>query len=137
MPDGQEAPSAAPVQRATSPIDTAIERGVTALRDAQQVDGYWSHPAVPDAAGRVRLAATEFLLRRILQRHDSDRERTLLEQLLAHQQDDGGFGDVSVSVLAYQALKLAGHDRDAPPLVRAGTAIRAAGGIVACDLAAR
>jgi squalene-hopene/tetraprenyl-beta-curcumene cyclase len=137
MPDGLEAPRAVPPLRANTPIDSALERGVVALRDTQRGDGFWSHRALPDAAGQARHAANELLLRRIVQRHDPDRERALVARLLAHQGEDGAFGDPSGSVLAYQALKLAGQDGEVPSLVRARTAIRAAGGIVACDLSAR
>ena len=40
----------------------------------------------------------------------------------------GGPAEVSVSVKAYFALKIAGHAADAPHMARAATAIRALGG---------
>ena len=135
--DAVASPAGAACPAGATTVDAAIDRAIARLRDWQGPDGWWCRAATVDPPRAAREVAPYLLLNRALRRHHPERERVLLDHLLAQQAEDGMFGDLGGSVLVYQALKLAGHGIDDAPMVRARAAIRAAGGVAACDLSAR
>src|SRR5205085_10308356 len=102
----------------------------------QQEDGHW----VGELQGDTILESEWILLLTFLGREDDPRVRKAANYLLGQQLPDGGWSnypggpsELSVSVKAYFALKLAGHDADAPYMQRAREAIRAHGGAACCN----
>jgi squalene-hopene/tetraprenyl-beta-curcumene cyclase len=80
------------------------------------------------------------MLLAFLGRETDEIVRLCANYILAQQQGEGGWSnypggpaDVSVSVKAYLALKIAGEDRDSPPMQRARAVIRGLGGPVRCN----
>src|SRR5690242_7454207 len=81
---------------------------------------------------RAAILASEWvLLMAFLGREGDERVGKAARYILRQQQPDGGWSnypggpaELSVSVKAYFALKLAGHDPDAPHMSRARTVIR-------------
>ena len=100
----------------------------------QQDEGHWVYPLEPDAT-----CAAEYLLYRHFRGNlDGDYaelERKICVYLRRTQEAHGGWalsyrGDINISstVKAYYALKLAGDDIDAPHMVRARQATHSVGG---------
>ncbi len=115
------------VQELTS-LDTAVERGTERLLSLQHPDGWWKGELESNAT----MVAQQLFLLHFLGLRDPETYRLLANELLATRRDDGtwsiwfeGPADLSVTVEAYAALKLAGVD--AGDATRAY--IRAAGGV--------
>ncbi len=120
----------------TTPIPSAIRRGRRHLLRLQQPDGHW----VGELQGDTILESEYVLLMAFLGREREERIHKAARYILTQQQPDGGWSnypggptEVSVSVKAYFALKLAGHDPSAPYMRRACEVIRALGGAAACN----
>jgi squalene-hopene/tetraprenyl-beta-curcumene cyclase len=109
----------------------AIDLTARWLLDQQAEDGHWRGPLEGDT-----ILESEYLL--ILAwagRLDDATANAACRRILQQQLDSGGWAihpdgpvDVSASVKAYLALKIAGHDRNSEPLRRARLAIRDHGG---------
>jgi len=113
-------------------LDTALERSVARMFELQHGDGYWW----AELESNVTMVAEHLMLERFLGLHDEARWRKIVRYLLDHQREDGswaiyygGPGDVSVTIEAYFALKLAGWDPESPEMVRARRWILDHGGI--------
>src|SRR5262245_35648812 len=107
---------------ATEPLETALALGRRSLLARQREDGHW----VGELQGDTILESEWVLLLAFLGRENDPRVRKAANYLLAHQLADGGWNnypggpsELSVSVKAYFALKLAGHDAEAPHMIRA------------------
>lgn len=112
-------------------LNPAIAAAADALQKGQAKDGHWVFELEADAT----IPAEYIMLNHYLGEIDDRIEQKLAVYLRHVQGDDGGWplfhdGDmnVSASVKAYFALKLAGDNPDAPHMVRAREAILAAGG---------
>src|SRR5690606_14038181 len=112
-------------------LDATIEEVATAIADRQSDDGHWLYELEADAT----IPSEYILLNHYLDETNPALERKLANYLHAIQGDHGGWPlfhggafDMSASVKAYFALKLAGDDIDAPHMVRAREAILAHGG---------
>ena len=116
------------IVRELTKLDTAVERGAERLLSLQDPAGWWKGELESNAT----MIAEHLFLLHFLGLRDADTDRLLANELLARRREDGtwsiwfeGPADVSVTVEAYAALKLAGVD--------AGEAtrdyIRRAGGI--------
>ncbi|MFM7074223.1 MAG: squalene--hopene cyclase, partial [Planctomycetota bacterium] len=112
-------------------LDIAIARIHTSLIDAQAAEGYW----VGELEGDSILQSETILLLAWLDEHRSTLALRCARQLLATQLPTGGWAmypggrlEISGSVKAYFALKLAGYAADSEPLLRARRAILAHGG---------
>jgi squalene-hopene/tetraprenyl-beta-curcumene cyclase len=114
---------------------TALDRAVAIARDAlaarQSVQGYWLFELEADCT----IPAEYIMMMHFLDEIDAALEKKLAVYLRSHQADYGGWplyhgGDfnMSCSVKAYYALKLAGDDPDAPHMARARAAILERGG---------
>ncbi len=119
-----------------SELARAIERGRAALLGRQHSDGHW----VGELQGDSILESEYILLMAFLGRECDPRVGQAANYLLRVQQPDGGWGnypggpaEVSVSVKAYFALKIAGHSPDAEYMKKAAGVIRRLGGAEACN----
>jgi squalene-hopene/tetraprenyl-beta-curcumene cyclase len=112
-------------------LDRHIERATEALLDAQRQDGHWVFELEADAT----ISAEYMLLQHFLGESDPALETRIANYLRRRQGRDGGWPlfhggamNISASVKAYFALKLAGDSPDAAHMRRARDAILAAGG---------
>jgi squalene-hopene/tetraprenyl-beta-curcumene cyclase len=100
------------VQELTS-LDTAVDRGAERLLSLQHPDGWWKGELESNAT----MIAEHLFLLHFLGLRDAETDRLLANELLARRREDGtwsiwfeGPPDLSVTVEAYTALKLAGVD---------------------------
>ncbi len=115
-------------------LDDAIARSCDYLLKTQHPDGYWWL----ELESNVTITAEYLMLFHLLGRVDRDREKGMARYLLNQQHAEGHWGlyyedggDLSTTVEAYFALKLAGESPDSPPMRRARDFIIAGGGIEA------
>jgi squalene-hopene/tetraprenyl-beta-curcumene cyclase len=101
------------VVRELTSLDRAVERGAERLLSLQHADGWWKGELESNAT----MIAEHLFLLHFLGLRDSETDRLLANELLARRREDGtwsiwfgGPPDLSVSVEAYAALKLAGVD---------------------------
>ncbi len=118
-----------PIDRAA--LQSAIDRAAAALTRTQAEEGYWRFDLEADAS----ITAEYVLMMHYMDEIDPELEAQLATALRAAQALHGGWGlypgsaiDLSCSVKAYYALKLAGDDPAAPHMARARAAILAQGG---------
>ncbi|MBA3731873.1 MAG: squalene--hopene cyclase, partial [Gammaproteobacteria bacterium] len=131
-------------------LNSAVERAVSALVVSQQRAGHWSYEleadcTIPaeyilmmhfmgevDTALRAKLAV-------FIRAHQSMEDQAGLDQALHHGWPlyEGGDFDLSCSVKAYYALKLAGDDCEAPHMAAARRAILARGGAARANVFTR
>src|SRR5207244_11071868 len=100
------------VQELTA-LDTAVERGAERLIALQHPDGWWTGELESNAT----MIPEHLFLLHFLGLRDPETDRLLANELLARRRPDGtwsiwyeGAPDLSVTVEAYAALKLAGVD---------------------------
>lgn len=120
-----------PARLPDSVLDGAVDRARDALLRRQNADGHWVFPLEADAT----IPAEYLLLTHFLDRIDPALDARIAAHLRRIQADHGGWPlfhdgafNLSASVKAYFALKMAGDDPDAPHMARARAAILAAGG---------
>jgi len=123
-------------------IDRAVDRAAAALTAAQRPDGHWVFELEADCT----IPAEYVLLRHYLGEPVDEVLEAKIGRYLRRIQSSvhdgwglfhaGGF-DVSASVKAYYALKMIGDDPQTPHMVRARTAILAAGGAAAVNVFTR
>jgi squalene-hopene/tetraprenyl-beta-curcumene cyclase len=106
------------------------------LLNQQAPDGHW----VGELQGDTILESEYVLLMAFLGRERSERVAKAARYILLQQLPDGGWNnypdgpaELSVSVKAYFALKLAGHPASAPYMRRARAVIRGLGGAAHCN----
>jgi squalene-hopene/tetraprenyl-beta-curcumene cyclase len=119
-----------------SALAGAINRARDCLLVKQAADGHWCG----ELQGDTILESEFIILMAFLGREGEEKVRKAANYLLAQQQSGGGWGnypggppDISVSVKAYLALKLACHAAGAPYLRRACAVIRGLGGAARCN----
>jgi len=117
------------------PLDLAISRSQEFFLRQQLPEGYWW----AELESNVTITAEYLLLFHLLGMVDPERERKIVNYLLAKQTTEGfwciyfgGQGDLSTTVEAYFALKLAGLPADHPTMTRARAFILEKGGIIHC-----
>jgi len=110
-----------------------IDRACKYLLALQKPDGHW----VGELQGDTILESEYILLLAFLGEESTPIARKAANYILEQQQPDGSWSnypdgpfDMSVSVKAYFALKLTGHDPDAPYMVRARQRILEHGGAI-------
>ncbi len=114
-------------------LDSAIARVQTYLLERQAPDGHWVGELEADSS-----ITSEFLLFcHLIDRLDSERERKAVAYLRQRQLPNGGWNlfeagpaDLSATIKAYFAMKMAGVSPEDPDMVRARARIRAMGGPV-------
>src|SRR5438128_4664843 len=104
----------------------AVAQARRCLLSRQHADGHW----VGELQGDTILESEYILLMAFLGRHHEGRVRKAARYILSQERPGGGWSnypggpvDLSVSVKAYFAMKLAGHPADAPYMRRARAAI--------------
>ncbi len=119
-----------------SSLDRAICDAQVCLRALQNPDGHWC----AELQGDTILESEYVLLMAFLGRAGEERIRKAARYILTQERPGGGWAnypggpvDLSVSVKAYFALKLAGHDPDAPYMQRTREAILRQGGAALCN----
>jgi squalene-hopene/tetraprenyl-beta-curcumene cyclase len=119
-----------------APLHDALDRARRCLLARQKADGHW----VGELQGDTILESEYMLLMAFLGRERDEGVAKAARYLLTQQMAEGGWNnypggpaDVSVSVKAYFALKLAGHHPDAASMRRARTVIRGLGGAAQCN----
>jgi squalene-hopene/tetraprenyl-beta-curcumene cyclase len=112
-------------------VASAVERGRAGLAARREPDGHWCG----ELEGDTILESEFVLLLAFLGKHEDPRVARAANYLRAKQLPAGGWpnypggpAEVSVSVKAYFALKIAGDPADAPHMARAAGAVRALGG---------
>ncbi|MEO3431227.1 squalene--hopene cyclase [Pelagibius sp. CAU 1746] len=138
-PNAPAARPCTPCQPAPLPdldaVDALVGEMRAALQAEQRPDGHWLFELEADAT----IPAEYIFLQHFLGQVDTPKFRELEPKLAKHlraiQGAHGGWPlfhdgdlDISASVKAYFALKLAGDDPEAPHMLRARTAILAVGG---------
>ncbi len=139
------APSIAIHERFTERIfEVELERAITRSREAllthQHPDGHYRFELEADCT----IPAEYILLMHYMDEIDDELSAKIAVYLRDHQGSDGGWYlycggdfDLSCSVKAYYALKLAGDSPDAPHMVRARKAILAHGGAACANVFTR
>jgi squalene-hopene/tetraprenyl-beta-curcumene cyclase len=119
-----------------SPLSAAVERTCHCLLSRQTPDGHW----VGELQGDTILESEYILLMAFLGREGEEKVAKAARYILTQQLPEGGWNnypdgpaDLSVSVKAYFALKLAGYDHDLPYMRRARAVIRFLGGAARCN----
>ncbi len=123
---------------------SALDRSIHAARDgllaAQSAEGYWVFELEADCT----IPAEYIMMMHFLDEIDASLEAKLATYLRSRQAQHGGWPlyhggdlDLSASVKAYYALKLAGDRPDAPHMVRARSAILARGGAARANVFTR
>ena len=109
-------------------LDRTLERGTQRLLELQHPDGWWKG----ELESNVTMTAQHLFWHHVLGLRTPELDRRIANELLARQRADGtwaiwlgGPGDLSTTIEAYAALKLAGVD----PGARAREFIRSRGGI--------
>ncbi|MBA4190306.1 MAG: squalene--hopene cyclase [Planctomycetaceae bacterium] len=117
-------------------LNLATDRARHALIALRRIDGHWCG----ELEGDTILESEFVLLLAFLGRADDSRVDRAANFLRLKQQTDGGWsnypggpGEISVSVKAYFALKIAGDSADAPHMERAATLIHKLGGAEATN----
>ena len=117
-------------------LAAGVARGRAGLLARQQPDGHW----VGELEGDTILESEFVLLLAFLGKLDDPRIRPAANYLLNRQQPGGGWAnytggpaEISASVKAYFALKIAGHAANEPHMTRAADVIRALGGAEATN----
>lgn len=118
---------------AKSPLDKAIERTRDFFFREQLPDGYWW----AELESNVTITSEYIMLFHFLGMVDKVRERKMARNILSKQSEDGswaiwqgGEGEISATVEAYFALKLAGYSADSPEMQKARDFILSKGGIL-------
>ena len=112
-------------------LERAIRHAANALLDLQHPDGYWCFELEADCT----IPAEYILMMHYMDELDSQLESKIASYLRARQGQDGGWplyyggnAEISCSVKAYYALKLAGDNPDLPHMVKARQTILRLGG---------
>ena len=118
-----------------SPLDIAIENSRDFFFREQLPDGYWW----AELESNCTITAEYIMLFHFMGIVDQERERKMANYLLSKQTAEGfwtiyfgGPGDLSTTVEAYFALKLAGYPADHPAMAKARSFILEKGGIIKC-----
>ncbi len=123
-----------------TPLDRAIEAARDALLACQSADGCWQFQLEADCTS----PAEYIMMLHVLGEVDAELEQKIAVHLRARQQEHGGWplyhrGELNISctVKAYFALKLAGDSPEAPHMQRARAAILQHGGAAATNVFTR
>lgn len=116
-----------------TPLDTAINRAQHSLLSSQSSDGHWVGILEADTT----ITSDYIMLMHFLRKVDHEKQRKAARLIIDHQLPDGGWNifyggpsEISASVKAYFALKLAGYTADEIFMQRARKCILDMGGIM-------
>jgi len=129
-----------PALRLRDPVEEAVTRARDTLLEAQQPDGHWCYELEADCT----IPAEYVLMMHFMDEIDAGLQAKIAVYLRARQAGHGGWPlyhggafDLSCSVKAYYALKLAGDSPEAPHMRRAREAILARGGAARANVFTR
>ena len=110
----------------------ALDRAVAHLRSLQHADGWWKG----ELQTNVTMDAEDLLLRQFLGIRDLETTGRAAERIRSQQRSDGswalfegGSADLSTSIEAYVALRLAGDEPGAEHMRSAAAVVRSLGGL--------
>ena len=113
----------------------SLQRAVKRLLELQSPEGWWKG----ELETNVTMEAEDLFVRQFLGIRTDDVTRMTANWIRSKQREDGTWGnfygappDLSTTVEAYVALKLAGDDPDAEHMRRAAEFVRAGGGLERC-----
>src|ERR687886_2222257 len=119
-------------KRAGLGAETALEHGVRRLLELQHGDGWWKG----ELETNVTMDAEDLLLREFLGIRTPERTRGAAAWIRSRQREDGtwatfhgGPPELSTTIEAYVALRLAGDPEDAEHLQRAAAVVQELGGV--------
>jgi len=119
--------------KAKSPLDVAIEASRDFFFKEQLPKGYWW----AELESNVTITAEYIMLFHFLGLVDQERQRKMSNYLLSKQTEEGfwtiyygGPGDLSTTVEAYFALKLAGYPAEHPAMAKARSFVLEQGGVI-------
>ncbi|MGQ0774001.1 MAG: squalene--hopene cyclase [Pseudonocardiales bacterium] len=128
--DPVDSMSDSPALAAAHALGAAVEQ----LRGCQHAAGWWKG----ELASNVTMDAEDLLLREFLGIRTAEQTEETARWIRSQQRPDGGWatyhdgpGDLSTTVEAYLALRLAGDEPDAPHLTQGVAFVRAHGGLEA------
>lgn len=128
------------LEPASDPVQVAMNRAANTLAQRQAHDGHWLFELEAD----VTIPSEYIFLQYFMRTVDRDRELQIGKYLRRRQHDNGswglyggGPGDISATVKAYFALKLAGDLPSDPYMVRTRNWVRANGGAEAVNVFTR
>jgi squalene-hopene/tetraprenyl-beta-curcumene cyclase len=123
--------------RIVTGLDEAIARAQASLLARQQPDGHW----VGELEADTTITSEYLLLCHLLDRVNRQREEKMVRYLRRRQRRDGGFDlfeggptNLSATIKAYFAMKMAGVPIDDEAMVRARARIREMGGPVKANV---
>jgi len=118
-------------------LDEAVARAQSRLLSCQAADGHW----VGELEANTTITSEYLLLCHLLDRVNRERERKAVRYFRRTQRADGGFDlfpggetNLSATIKAYFAMKLAGVPTDDPAMARARARIREMGGPARTDV---
>ncbi|MCG8355628.1 MAG: squalene--hopene cyclase [Kiloniellales bacterium] len=121
-------------------VDGLVEDARASLRSLQRDDGHWIFEFEPDAT----ISSEYIFLQHFLGSIDEAVQAKIANYLRSIQDTHGGWPlffdgdpDLSATVKAYYALKLAGDDIDAPHMAKARALIHSKGGAAQCNVFTR
>jgi len=124
--------SAEPVVATSDGARACLDAAVAHLRSRQQPDGWWKG----ELATNITMDAEDLMLRHFLGIATEQTDAETARWIRSQQAEDGswntfagGPGDLSTTVEAWVALRMAGDPEDAPHLVRAAEFVRSSGGL--------
>ncbi len=122
---------------AQTAVDAAIERAQQVLLSSQAPDGHW----VGQLEANSTITCEYLLFCHLTDRVDRERERKMVAYFRSHQLPDGGWSlyvggpaNLSATIKAYFAMKVAGVSPDDPAMAAARALIRRRGGPVEADV---
>jgi len=129
-----------PLEPASDPVQVAVNRAAQALSARQAEDGHWLFELEADATIPSEYMFLQYFMRTV----DQDRERKIAKYLRRRRHPngswslyEGGPGNISATVKAYFALKLAGDTPDDPHMLQTRKWVRANGGAEAVNVFTR
>ncbi|MFI9082083.1 squalene--hopene cyclase [Streptomyces sioyaensis] len=132
--------AAVPAQEWEDSVVRTVERATDHLLSLQEPAGWWKG----DLETNVSMEAEDLLLRQFLGIQDPEVTAATASHIRSRQETDGtwptfygGPGELSTTIEAYVALRLAGDDPDAPHMARASAWVREQGGIAAARVFTR
>lgn len=113
-------------------VERTLEKATGFFMEAQHPEGYWW----AELDSNVSITSEYLMLLRLLEISQPEREKGIVKYLLREQASNGSWGlyygdggELSTTIEAYFALKLAGQDPASEPLRRAREFILARGGV--------